>query len=115
MFSEGCVSHSGHRSGGGGGGVRGGGYVVGACVTVGACVAGGVCGWREVCVVGAKHGWGCIPGVCCPGGGAMLSGEGVLSQWCCPGGGVCCLRGAVRGGVVQGVCCLECEQNDRQV
>ena len=76
MFSEGCVSHSGHRRGGGGGGVRGWeGCVVGARVTVGAYVAErGVCGWSEMCVVGAKHGWGRIPGVCCPGGGAMLSG-----------------------------------------
>ena len=86
------------------------------CVTVGAYVAGGgVCGWREMCVVGAKHGWGHIPGVCCPGEGAMLSGgrcavSGVLSR------GRCAVsRVLSRGGVVQGVCCLECEQNDIQV
>ena len=58
--------------------VAGGGCIVGAHVTVGAYVAArGVCGWREMCVVGAKHGWGRIPGVFCPGGGAMLSGG-----WC---------------------------------
>ena len=44
-----------------------------------------VCGWAWLGERGMR-GWGSKPGVCCPGGGAMLSGGGVLSGGCCPGG-----------------------------
>ena len=42
------------------------------------------------------------------GEGLCCLGDGVLSKGWCPGA-------VLSGGVVQVVCCLECEQNDRQV
>ena len=110
MFSEGCVSHSSHQRGGGEGA-----YVAGGMRSWGTCDCGGICGctrcvWLEGNVCGWGQAWLGAHTRC------VLSGGKGYAVW----GMVCCLRGgvwggAVGGGVVQVVCCLECEQNDRQV